>query len=63
MSKTSKFGKKKTQGNLEIKVMCKVFFKEVDHIDCKIIAYSTPCRTRSRNFRSSWLKAFALHKS
>jgi hypothetical protein len=44
-------------------------FKKVDHIDCKIIAfevkkgaYFIPCKTRSINFDSSWLKTFGLQK-
>jgi hypothetical protein len=43
--------------------------KEVDHRDCKIILFKgkkrtlfIPCETRSINFKSSWLKIFALHK-
>jgi hypothetical protein len=39
-------------------------------IDCKIIvfeemnrAFFTPCKTGSTNFKSSWLKTFALHKT
>jgi hypothetical protein len=38
-------------------------------MDCKIIvlevkknAFSSPCKTGSTNFKSSWLKIFALHK-
>jgi hypothetical protein len=49
--------------------MCGFFFKKVDHIDCKIIAFEvkkkaffTPHKTRSTNLECSWLKTFALHK-
>jgi hypothetical protein len=52
-----------------IKIVYRKSFKKVDHIGCKIIAFEvkkrdffTPCKTRSANFESSWLKTFALHK-
>jgi hypothetical protein len=49
--------------------MCGIFFKIVNHMDCKIIefgvkkrAFFTPCKTGPTNFESSLLKNFALHK-
>jgi hypothetical protein len=51
------------------KLMCRFFFKKVNHTDCKIIAFEvkkialfSPYKTRSANFESSWFKTFALHK-
>jgi hypothetical protein len=44
-------------------------FKKADHIDCKILTFKVkkrdffaPCKTRSIDFESSWIKIFALRK-
>ena len=39
MSKTTYFDKKKTQGILGVKVICRNYFKKFDHMDCKILEF------------------------
>jgi hypothetical protein len=53
----------------DTKIIHGIFFKKVDHIDCKIIPFEvkkdvlfTPCKARSANFEPSWLQIFLLYK-
>jgi hypothetical protein len=49
--------------------MCGIFFKKVDYIDCKIIAFKVkkraflhPEKLRSIDFEFPWLNSFSLFR-